>query len=240
MNWKRAIKKAFNTAGLEIRRHRPDPMAVELDSLLTLRGRSTSQLKQDMFVLSELGFKRKGYFVEFGATNGVNLSNSYLLEKELDWDGILAEPATSWHDELRRNRRVHIETCCVWSESGSSLKFNQAADSSLSTIDAFTDSDLHATMRKNGQVYEVKTISLVDMLDKYSAPSVIDYLSIDTEGSEYDILRTFDFEKYRFRVITCEHNHTAKRDKVFALLNSKGYRRKYEHLSGVDDWYVAE
>lgn len=55
--------------------------------------KSRSQLRQDLFVLTELNFKQNGYFVEFGATNGVDLSNTYLLEKEFNWSGILAEPA---------------------------------------------------------------------------------------------------------------------------------------------------
>ena len=55
--------------------------------------KSRSQLRQDLFVLSQLDFKRNGYFVEFGATNGFNLSNTHLMEKEFGWTGILAEPA---------------------------------------------------------------------------------------------------------------------------------------------------
>jgi hypothetical protein len=41
---------------------------------------SKSQLRQDLFVLSELSFKQNGFFVEFGATNGVELSNTHLME----------------------------------------------------------------------------------------------------------------------------------------------------------------
>ena len=76
------------------------------------------------------------------------------------------------------------------------------------------------------------------MLDKYNAPREIDYLSIDTEGSEFDILSHFDFNKYQFRVITCEHNFAPQREEIFSLLTRNGYLRKFENISNVDDWYV--
>ena len=78
------------------------------------------------------------------------------------------------------------------------------------------------------------------MLDKYNAPSIVDYLSIDTEGSEYEILKDFNFNKYKFRVITIEHNYTHKRKLINKLLYKNGYKRKYEELSLFDDWYIFD
>ena len=78
------------------------------------------------------------------------------------------------------------------------------------------------------------------MLDKYSAPHLIDYLSIDTEGSEYKILAAHDFSSYIFKVITCEHNHTPSRQKIHELLTGKGYTRKFEDVSKFDDWYILD
>jgi FkbM family methyltransferase len=189
-------------------------------------------------VLTELDFKKNGYFVEFGATNGVDLSNSYLLEKEFEWTGILAEPAQCWHQELRENRSSHIETNCVWRDSKSTLNFNEVDSAELSTISTYSSSDNHSATRKNGKNYEVSTISLLDLLEKYNAPKQIDYLSIDTEGSEFEILSNFDFAKYQFNVITVEHNYTPIRGQIFNLLTSNGYKRKYIGLSKWDDWYV--
>ena len=78
------------------------------------------------------------------------------------------------------------------------------------------------------------------MLDKHGAPHKIDYLSIDTEGSEYDILKDFNFEKYDISIITCEHNFTNSREDIYSLLTSNGYERKYTGASKFDDWYVKK
>ena len=201
--------------------------------LLTNSLHSRSQLGQDLFVLHETRFKRNGYFVEFGATNGIELSNTYLLELEFGWTGILAEPARCWHQELRTNRTCQIENDCVWSESNKELIFQE------SNWWEFSGVNMPGMPRKKGhKSYTVKTISLTDLLDRYSAPAIVDYLSIDTEGSEFEILNSFDFEKYRFRAITCEHNFAPRREEIFSLLSSKGYIRKYQNISGCDDWYV--
>jgi FkbM family methyltransferase len=207
--------------------------------LIKYLSKSKSQLGQDLFVLSRLAFKRNGYFVEFGATNGRDISNTYLMEKEFGWNGVLAEPATIWHEDLKKNRNCCVETYCVWKDSNSTLIFNQSENAEYSTIKSYLGSDSHKNIRRKGLSYPVKTISLNDLLLKYNAPKHIDYLSIDTEGSEYEILSHFDFSKYSFSVITCEHNFTPMRELLHSLLTSHGYQRVFEELSLWDDWYVS-
>lgn len=212
-----------------------------IPALLPYLLKAKSQLGQDLLVLSELQFKRGGFFVEFGATNGLSISNTYLLETEFGWNGILAEPAKCWHEDLHKNRKCHIDTHCVWQDSHTTLVFNEVnAIPELSTIHSFSDCDMHHNNRKIGQTYDVSTISLLDLLAKYHAPRDIDYLSIDTEGSEFEILNAFDFKQYKIKIITCEHNFTPMREEIFALLTKQGYIRKFEHLSKFDDWYVLQ
>ena len=200
---------------------------------------SKSQLRQDLFVLCELEFKENGFFVDFGATNGFDISNSYLLETKFNWKGILAEPAKKWHSELIKNRKVNIDKSCVWSVTGEELPFNEVNDAKLSTVDQFSSADQHKELRKSGSQYIVNTISLNDLLIKYNAPKLIDYLSIDTEGSEFEILKNFDFNNYKFKVITCEHNFNKNRDKIYNLLTKNGYKRKFTKISKFEDWYVS-
>jgi len=215
------------------------PEETALQRLKYLR-KSKSQLKQDLFALSQLNFKRDGFFVEFGATNGLELSNTFLMETEFNWSGILAEPARCWHDALKLNRNCNIDTNCVWKESNAIVKFNESNSAELSTIYKYRNSDSHSDSRKDANIYNVRTISLNDLLIKYNAPSEIDYLSIDTEGSEFEILNNFDFSKYKFKVITCEHNYTDMRSKIFDLLSRHGYVRVYKNLSLVDDWFIGQ
>jgi FkbM family methyltransferase len=207
--------------------------------LLPLVRKSKSQLRQDLFVLSESNFKTDGYFVEFGATNGHLLSNTFLLEHKFSWQGILAEPAKVWHSELHANRpKSHIEKLCVWSNSSSILEFHETADPELSTLDFFGSVDPPETKLRIVNRYSVETISLLDLLRKYNAPKHIDYLSLDTEGSEFEILNSFDFTEYSFGIITCEHNYKENRTRVHDLLCRNGYVQRCEKLSQFDDWYT--
>lgn len=208
-----------------------------LSGLKSFESNCKAQMYQDVFVMLATNFKKNGYFVEFGATNGKELSNTYMLEKSYGWNGILAEPAKIWHEDLVKNRDVNIDFSYVWKASNEILNFDMTDSAELSTIREFKDRDRHGNMRISKEHYKVESISLVDLLDKYNAPYNIDFLSIDTEGSEYDILNGFDFGKYDISIIMCEHNYTNDRDKIFKLLSDNGYTRKFKAFSKWDDWY---
>jgi FkbM family methyltransferase len=215
------------------------PLLAELNSVEAYAQifNSKAQLGQDLFALARSGFKRGGFFVEFGATNGLDLSNTYLLEKQFGWSGIVAEPARKWHAALRANRSCTIETECIWSDTGSLLAFEEVEVGEYSTLSQFRHKDT-VVDRSVSRRYDVQTISLADMLAKHTAPSTIDYLSIDTEGSELEILSAFDFSRYDIRVVSCEHNFTADREKLQSLFQAHGFRREYPELSRFDDWYL--
>jgi FkbM family methyltransferase len=189
---------------------------------IDLLGQSKAQVRQDLFALAQLDFKTDGYFVEIGAGNGTDANNTFLLENRFGWTGILAEPASKWHDALRSARKARIDTRAVWVESGQMRPIPEPG------VDDADDQD--------GPL--VETVSLNDLLAQHDAPQVVDYLSIDTEGTEFDILQALDFDRWSFRVISVEHNYEARRDDVFALLGDKGYTRINEDASRFDDWYV--
>jgi FkbM family methyltransferase len=189
---------------------------------------------QDLLVLFLLNDKREGYFVEFGAVDGLFTSNTLLLERDYGWRGIVAEPAKRWHSALKQNRSCSIDERCVWSRSGETLKFYEAPENELSSIDALSNS-------RPGRRYNVDTVSLADLLREHDAPKIIDYLSMDTEGSELEILKSFFPTEYRFRVITVEHQYDAARQQdIHRLLTTHGYKRIFDDLSMWEDWYIKE
>lgn len=83
-------------------------------------------------------------------------------------------------------------------------------------------------------------MSLEDLLDQNNAPPIIDYLSIDTEGTEYDILSNFNFERYKYRVVTCGHNYTPLHQRIESLMERNGYKKVLQEYSQFDDWDVLK
>ena len=210
----------------------------------TYQGRCNGELRQDTFVQAMTGNKRGGYFVEFGAMDGHCASNTLVLEQDLAWTGILAEPARRFHAQIGLERQCRIDHRAVTGRSGDRLEFKEVdRQPGLSTLTAHLLSDNHGPNRQSsqGDIYLVETVSLGDLLDQRSAPDHIDYISMDTEGSELDILTDFDFGRRRIDIWTIEHNfQDIARQKIFEIMERNGYRRMLTDMSGYDDWYVRK
>jgi FkbM family methyltransferase len=153
-----------------------------------------SQIKQDQWVLSKLGQKKNGIFIDVGAHSGIELSNTYVLEKEFGWTGVCVECNPETLPELKRNRTAKICEQAAFSHSGLVLNFRCDQDPTMSGI-----SNLNTGT-------QVKTITLNDIIEQYNLPYDIDYISMDTEGTELAILKDFNFSKYNVKCWTIEHN----------------------------------
>lgn len=208
----------------------------EEDETFLPKERSFAQLGQDLWALEMSGNKRGGYFVEFGATDGLSLSNTYLLEKDFEWTGLLAEPNPEFFEILKKNRRAVVTGACIAASTGEEVEFVFADE--FGGIADFCDDGAHRerrdAYRKTGAVARLKTISLNDFLKAHDAPHDIDYISVDTEGSEFDILNAFPFERWNVRCWTVEHNFTPNRQRIYDLMRAHGYQRTEAQW---DDWY---
>ena len=202
-----------------------------------------SQLGQDRWVLRDVfKFKKKGYFVDLGAADGIDLSNTYILEK-IGWKGICIEADSKNFAALIRNRKGINEQACVL-DSVKEVVFVAADDPAFGeTSHLFGGVKEYLTAHKpKGTEVKMTTVTLEMVLRKYGAPKVIDYLSIDVEGAEYTVLKNFPFHKYRFKVMTVEHNAhldgPGARDALRVLLGSNHYR--LVKALEWEDWFMRE
>jgi FkbM family methyltransferase len=217
-----------------------------LDYFLLAEDKNHSQASQDLFVLYFSQSKKSGFFVDVGAGDGVDISNTYLLEK-IGWQGILVDPV-NYNSGNMKLRQCIKDNRCVYSKTGLKISFAENLDVPVLPGSSHPQNfsgileHLSGPTKTDGlyKVRDVETVSLNDLLEQYNAPNKIDYISIDTEGSEFLILKDFNFSQFQFGFISVEHNFTKKRNEIYNLLLSQGYVRIWSDLSEFDDWFVSQ
>jgi FkbM family methyltransferase len=200
---------------------------------------SQAQASQDLLVRLALKDRRDGYFVEVGVGTGEILSNTCMLERSYGWRGILAEPNPLFHEAIRRNRSAILDTRAVYSHSGQNVEF--LCETGAGEFSGLVGSVNRRDSRAPHEVIKVATVSLTDLLREHGAPTVIDYISIDTEGSEFEILQGLDFKQFRPLVLTIEHSYDQpKLARIQALLAAEGYRQVLAPLSQFDAFFLHD
>lgn len=201
-----------------------------------------SQFGQDQF-LNENIFRNKknGIFVEFGAHDGIHLSNSYFFEKYLGWHGLCIEPMPNVFAALEKNRSCTCIQGCVAPTEGmvDFLLVTGALDGLSGIVEAYDprhakrlDEDLK-TYPGEKKVIKVRSYTLNTLLQANEL-FYIDYLSIDTEGGELEILKSIDFQRFKIYVIGVENNY--HESAIPDFLATKGFVRV--RTLHVDDIFV--
>lgn len=145
-------------------------------------------------------------FLEFGANNGVWLSNTYSLEWHLHWEGLLIEADKSVIPTLRQRR-----TCELRGQKGACVY--AALDGSSNKTAYWSHTQTYSSKKEMGvgdhkDSYALTTVNLESLLEKFGVDR-IDLLSADCEGCESSALQGFDWAKYKVGSIIIEHpaNH---------------------------------
>ena len=177
-----------------------------------------------------------GYYVELGANNGINFANTLALEKKKNWKGVLIEPALNNFLELLKNRsnENHFDCCaCVpfdFKNETLTLFYGDQMSVGENSQNFHDDYKKKATdslkISENTPDFEqqikfaavAKPITTV--LDDAKAPPKIDFLSLDVEGAELEVLKGLDFSKYTFDWMAIE---SAKISEIQDYLSPFGY-----------------
>lgn len=181
--------------------------------------------KTDEWVVETLNGMRDGYFVECGAYNGVHHSDTLTLENFYGWRGMLIEPNPHTFRELRHYRKnAVLVPNAVAPFEGEADFYIAGAWSGLAQY--ATPEQINEYQARHKQIERVRTIQLATLLA--AAPPIIDYFSLDTEGSELEILTDYfsnDTERFpKFRLMSVEFNYDwTKLRRLQQLLNPFGY-----------------
>ena len=188
-----------------------------------------SQDGQDQFVFERLGGKRGGVFLEVGAFDGVTFSNTCALERRFGWTGIAVEPSPTACSLLRSNRSCIVINACIAASPGIVRYLHiEGAAAMLSGIVSHYDARHLGRIEREIQAVggEGRELDMpchtIDGLARDNDLSRIDYLSVDTEGGELEILESVDFTRLDVNLITVENNYGDPR--LRKVLGRSGFR----------------
>jgi FkbM family methyltransferase len=177
-------------------------------------------------VFSLCGNKNNGYFIDIGAHDGVTGNNTQFLEDK-GWDGICFEPHPKLFEKLKNNRKCQVHNLAIWNKNDNVnfLSIDGQVDMLSGIIESY---DPRHVNRINHEISEYggnsETLTVESKrFDSVITQKKIDFLSLDTEGSELKILETINFDYYDISVICVENNY--QDDRLTNLLLTKGYRQ---------------
>ena len=155
--------------------------------------------------------KKHGFFVEIGAFDGIMGSNCFHFEKFLNWEGIAFEPSNTQFEKLKLNRKCHLINKAIATEE-KEVEFLEVEEGYTQMSGILNEKYIsEETIKKDPRSKTKKIIITTTTFDKnIPFDKEIDYLSIDIEGGEMELLDSIDFKKYNIKVISVENNSPEK------------------------------
>lgn len=195
------------------------------------------QHKEDEYLATFYPENYIGVCVEVGAYDGINYSNTYHFEKK-GWRALCIEPVDESFDKCQKSRKECVN-CCISNEDTEDKEFhvfclngNTSAISGLEPDQRLIDS--HSHLISDRRLCKTKVRSLTSLLDELQYPSNIDFVSIDTENTELDVLKGIDFAKYNIKCFVIENNFNESFCEDY--LKQFGYIKI--HRIAVNDFFV--
>jgi len=169
--------------------------------------------RNDKFVHYIFGDNHYGVYIEAGACDGIKDSNTYFLDTRLNWSGIVVEPSSLFQELLQNRLRAKCFNCCVGKLDNQIIDFTEFNDSGYKQLSCTDQSLLELkevwlyNKALNESTVTNKKIQMrtIDSLLKETGESrVIDYLSLDVEGSESDVIEGINFDTTTILLISAE------------------------------------
>jgi FkbM family methyltransferase len=199
----------------------------------------SGQFHQDLIAYLYLCGNRtthSGFFIDIGAYDGITISNTYVFE-QLGWNGICVEPLPNIFNTLRKNRKCDCYNVAIAEHSQNNQIYINATGSNNDAEGLSTLSGLESTMTEkhrqeikerggNIEYITVQTMTFNELMSNYPKITNIDFLSIDVEGGELNVLKSIDFDKFSFRLLVVENNEEipGNGELLKDFMNKNGYK----------------
>lgn len=191
-----------------------------------------SQDKQDEYLETHIfkGYKN-GFFMDIGSHDGKSLNNTLYFEENNNWTGVNVEPMKKAYNDLLVNRHNCINiNCAVYNNDGNTeFICNTGYTQMLSGIkDTFDKRHMIRLKRENAKygsttdILEVETKKIETICDIHQI-SHINYLSIDVEGAEFEVIKSINFDKLYIDVIGFENNYNDSAMPIIKYLEERNY-----------------
>ena len=214
--------------------------------LICCNGKLYSQLGQDLLALSMAPEMQPGFYIEIGGGDPERSSNSFLLQSRFNWRGVIVEPNPELAQLIKLKRSgpyapLVIEKA-ISKQTGYELFLKAGL---LGTLSRYIDGDEHSKKRKLNRskesVIKVETISPDDFVSGYlPVDCTVDFLSIDTEGAEWEIIKSWPFKSIRPKVMVIEHNNRNWYQDLVDFCISNGYIHVLKNISKFDAWFILD
>ena len=193
-----------------------------------------SQVQQDLIISTLLRGKTNGYFVDLAANDAIRISNTYALERDFGWQGLCIEPNPMYWPSLAY-RKCHVVAAVIGKNRMEQVQFKypNRAGPQGGIVGPQFDNQKPSHF---GEDHPRFTMTLREVFERFDTPNVIDYLSLDIEGSEDYVMEDFPFDRYRFNLLTVERPGP----RLYNLLKQHGYRMLKKLKKKMDTLWVHE
>lgn len=192
----------------------------------------TSQDNQDKFLENHVfkGFKN-GFYVDIGAHDGISINNTLFFERYHNWRGVNVEPIKDVYDKLVQNRPndINLNVAICNYDGTSEFLCNSGYTEMLSGLkETYDPRHLHRLNKENVEmesktkIITVNTKKLETICDEYNIKN-INYLSIDVEGAEFEVIKSINFTKVFIDVIGFENNYDNNSIPIIEYLKEKDF-----------------
>lgn len=191
-----------------------------------------SQDKQDEYLEKNVfkGYKN-GVFMDIGAHDGICINNTLFFENEHQWTGVNVEAIKDVYDNLCKNRTncINLNYAVCNNDGIADFIRNTGATELISGLYKDYDKRHHRRLQYENhnyggktQLIKVNTKKIETICDEHNIKN-INYLSIDVEGAEFDVIKSINFDKVFIDVIGFENNYNDNSLPIIDYLMENGY-----------------